>query len=578
MEALGDGYFGCERAGLAPRTPYGYQLDDGPALPDPASRAQPEGVEGRSALIDPERFRWTDRRWKGIARDRLIFYELHVGTFTMEGTFDGVRGALDRLRAMGVTMLELMPVAQFPGRRNWGYDGVFPFAVQHSYGGIAGLQRLSDACHARGLGLVLDVVVNHVGPEGGHLAQFGPYFTDRYHTPWGAALNFDGPGSDEVRRFFLESVTWLVAAAHLDGVRVDAVHAIVDPTAQPFLSELTQAVHELGRRTGWPRLLIAESELNDPRVAWPTPRGGLGFDALWNDDFHHALHVALTGERTGYFADFHGVDDLRQVLTEGFSLAGRFSRFRGRRHGRPAQDLEGEQLVVFAQNHDQVGNRPFGERLSQLIPFEAQKLAAGLTILAPFLPLLFMGSEYGETAPFLYFTDHRDPSLARAVREGRRREYASSTGGRDPPDPQARATFRRSVLTPLRNLTRPQRLLLEFHTALLALRRAFVRPGRPGPRDVGVSRRDPTVLWISRARRPRGPLTLSVFHFGEEPCSTYLPRVSRRIELRLASSAKRWGGPGSDAPLELLPDQDRPVTLPPWSFVFYAQRGVRRVP
>ncbi|MGI0151595.1 MAG: alpha-amylase family glycosyl hydrolase, partial [Thermoplasmata archaeon] len=329
LTPLARGYFGGEIPELPPGARYGYRLDGRPPLPDPASRAQPEGVAGPSELVAAERFPWTDRGYRGLPLDRLVFYELHVGAFSPKGTFDGVTRELDYLRRLGVTALELMPVAQFPGERNWGYDGVFPFAVQSSYGGIEGLQRLSDGCHARGIALFLDVVYNHLGPEGNSLARFGPYFTDRYRTPWGAAVNFDGPGSDEVRRFFLESATWLAEAAHLDGFRVDAVHAIVDPTAEPFLAELTRSVHALGRRRGWPVRLVAESALNDPAVVRPAALGGLGFDASWNDDFHHALHVALTGERTGYYADFDGVGDLVRVLNDGFALAGRYSEYRG---------------------------------------------------------------------------------------------------------------------------------------------------------------------------------------------------------------------------------------------------------
>ncbi len=572
MEPIEAGYFGGEVAGLRPGLRYGFRLDSGPVLPDPASRSQPDGVEGLSALVAPERFRWTDAHWSGLPLARLVFYEIHVGTFSRIGSFEGVERQLDRLAELGITALELLPIAQFPGRRNWGYDGVYPFAVQHSYGGIAGLQRLSEACHARHLALFVDVVYNHLGPEGNHLAHFGPYFTDRYQTPWGAALNFDGAGSDEVRRFFVESATWLTEAAHLDGLRVDAVHAIVDPTAQPFLAELTHAVHRIGRRSGRPRWVVAESALNDPRVVWPEGEGGLGFDTSWNDDFHHALHVALTGERSGYFADFDGVGDLRRVLTEGYALAGRYSGFRGRRHGRPAEDVPAARFVVFAQNHDQVGNRPFGERLSVLGSFEAQKLAAGVTLLSPFLPLLFMGSEYGERAPFLYFIDHASRRLAQAVRLGRRAEFAASTGGREPPDPQSPATFARSRIDPRRRFERPHRFLWELYGSLLALRRAFVPARRLRPREVGQDPNDPSVLWIHRPALANAPASLAIFRFGPTEGPVQAPHLARRLELRIASSARRWGGPGSRAPAELHGGRPRPFPLAPQSFVVYAER------
>lgn len=574
MEPLDRGYFGVEVADLRPGVRYGFRLDRGRTLPDPASRSQPDGVDGLSQALAPERFSWSDRAWTPPPFERLVFYELHVGTFSRDGTFAGVERQLGRLRDLGVSAIELMPVAQFSGARNWGYDGVFPFAVHGSYGGIAGLQRLSDACHAHGLSLWLDVVYNHLGPEGNHLDPFGPYFTQRYATPWGAALNFDGAQSDEVRRFFVESATWLAREAHLDGLRVDAVHAIVDPTARPFLAELTDAVHALGRETGRPRSLVAESALNDPRVVWPEEEGGLGFDASWNDDFHHALHVALTGERDGYFADFDGANDLRRVLVDGYALAGRYSHFRGRRHGRPADDLPRSRFVVFAQNHDQVGNRPFGDRLGTLVGFEGEKLAAGVTLLSPFVPLLFMGSEYGEVAPFLYFTDHANPKLARAVRLGRRAEFAAATHGRDPPDPQARTTFARSTLDVRRRFVRPHLQLYDLHVALLALRRAFVPAARLRSYEVGQDPDDPDVLWIYRRRRTGRPASLAVFRFGSAGAGDVaLPTLTHRLELRLASAATRWGGPGILAPSGLPTRGPASLRIPPSSFVFYAERG-----
>ena len=574
MEALDGGYFGLEVEHRAPGDRYGFRLDDGPTLADPASRAQPDGVHGLSALVAPERFGWTDGRWRGRSLEETVFYELHVGTFGSHGTFEGVQRRLDYLAELGVGAVELLPIAQFPGERNWGYDGVFPFAVQSSYGGIGGLVRLADACHAHGIALYVDVVYNHLGPEGNPLVPFGPYFTDRYRTPWGSALNFDGPESDHVRRFFVESATYLLEAAHLDGLRVDAIHAIVDPTARPFLAELTRAAHDVGERTGRPRALVAESSLNDPRVVWSEARGGLGFDASWNDDFHHALHVALSGERYGYFADFDGVDDLRRELVDVFALAGRYSPYRGRHHGRPAGELPADRFVVFAQNHDQIGNRPFGERLASLVGFEAQKLAAGLTILGPYVPLLFMGSEYGETAPFLYFTSHGDRRLARAVRLGRRAEFASATGGREPPDPQALATFERSRVDITRRHRGPSRLLFELTSTLLALRRAFVRTRRLAPRDVGVVPEDRTTVWIRRAEREE-PASLALFRFAPGSGTVTPPRVPRSLELRLASSARRWGGTGAGAPAHVRPGRPRPLPLAPWSFAFYAERGRR---
>lgn len=565
LEPRGHGYWGGEVGDLRPGTRYGYRLNRGPVRPDPASRSQPEGVHALSELVAPERFRWTDQDWTGRPAAELLFYELHVGTFGPRGTFADVVRRLDDLRALGVTALELLPIAQFPGARNWGYDGVYPFAVQDSYGGIAGLQRLSDASHARGLAVFVDVVPNHVGPEGNYLAEFGPYFTDRYRTPWGRALNFDGPGSDEVRRFFLESATGLVETAHLDGLRVDAVHAIVDPTAVPFLAELTREVHAIGQRTRWPRYLVAESALNDPRVVRPEAAGGWGFDAAWNDDFHHALHVALTGERTGYFADFDGPRDLVRVLVDGFALAGRYSASRGRRHGRRPVGVPADAFVVFAQNHDQVGNRPFGERSAARLPFEAQKLAAGVVLLSPYLPLLFMGEEYGETRPFLYFTSHTDPRMAQAVRRGRRAAFVGSSGRRAPPDPQARATFRASRLDPRAARRNPGRVLRELYRTLIGLRPALGPPRRLRPAEVGAATGAGEVVWIRRS----DPASLAVFNFGREDLAAAVPAPRGPLALALASADPRWLGPGASAPPTLEPGSPLHLSLRPHSFLFY---------
>jgi maltooligosyltrehalose trehalohydrolase len=536
--------------------------------PDPASRSQPDGVHGLSEVVAPERFPWRDSDWGGVRLSSLILYELHVGTFSPAGTFDGVARRLSRLSELGVSAIELMPVAQFPGARNWGYDGVYPFAVQTTYGGIGGLQRLSNVCHERGLGLFVDVVYNHLGPEGNYLGEFGPYFTDVYRTPWGAAMNFDGAGSDEVRRYFLESATSLVESAHLDGLRVDAVHAIIDPTAKPFLAELTEAVRDVSRRTGRTCWTVAESALNDPRVVAGVAEGGLGFDAVWNDDFHHALHVSLTGERQRYFADYEGPADMYRVLTDGYALAGRFSPFRGRRHGRLATGVPAHAFVVFDQNHDQVGNRPHGERLSRLIGFEAQKLAAGLLLLSPYLPMLFMGEEYGEGAPFLYFTDHGDRALVRAVREGRRAEFAAAAGGREPPDPQARMTFERSRIDPARREGGRAHRLYELYRTLIALRAEYVPARRLGPAEVGADPRDPTLLWIRRTERYPRP-SLALFHMGAREWEGTFPSVKRPLELRIASAGTEWGGPGESAPKRLPAGPGTSVHLAPWSFLFY---------
>jgi maltooligosyltrehalose trehalohydrolase len=337
-----------------------------------------------------------------------------VGAYTKKGTFESIIPHLDELKKLGITAIELMPVAQFPGTRNWGYDGVYPYAVQNSYGGPEGFKRLVNACHGRGLALVLDVVYNHLGPEGNYLWDFGPYFTDRYKALWGFSINFDGPHSDDVRHYFIQNALYWVTEFHVDALRVDAVHAILDFSAEPFLEELASAVHDEAKRLNRRVYLIAESALNDTRVIRSREFGGYGLDAQWNDDFHHALHTVLTGERMGYYRDFGRLQDLAKALLEGFVYSGEYSPYRRRRHGNSSRDIPAHRFVVFSQNHDQVGNRMRGERLSELVCFERTKLAAGVMTLSPFIPLLFMGEEYGETAPFQYFVSHSDPDLRRS--------------------------------------------------------------------------------------------------------------------------------------------------------------------
>jgi len=474
MTKTADGYHEAEVDGCPEGTRYLYALgggNEGNERPDPASRLQPEGVHGPSAVVGRD-FAWHDDGWRGVALEEHVIYELHVGTFTTEGTFDAVIPRLDALRDLGVNAVELLPIGQFPGARNWGYDGVYVGAAQLSYGGPSGLKRLVDACHARGLALLLDVVYNHLGPEGNYLGEYGPYFTDRYKTPWGLALNFDGAHSDFVRWFFIHNALQWIDEFHVDGLRVDAVHAIVDHSAEPFLQDLCAAVRrraeELGRRVH----TFAESDLNDPRVITPPEQLGLGFDSQWSDDFHHALHTILTGERDGYYQGFGKVSDLGRMLTTGYIYVGQHSPYRGRKHGLRPLTREGARFVIFAQNHDQIGNRMLGERLSALLPPETLPLVAATVVLAPFLPMLFMGEEYGEQAPFQYFTSHSDAALIEAVRKGRQEEFDDFEWAGEPPDPHAEETFRRSTLQWEAALTHPQQASLrDLYRHLLRLRR-----------------------------------------------------------------------------------------------------------
>jgi maltooligosyltrehalose trehalohydrolase len=478
----GRGYHAAFVEWLGPDVRYRYALGD-ELLPDPASRAQPDGVHGDSALVAPA-WQWSDPEWTGHAITEYVISEIHIGTFTEAGTFDAAIEHLDALRDLGITAVELMPVAQFPGARNWGYDGVFPYAVQSTYGGADGLRRFVDACHVRNLSVVLDVVYNHLGPEGNVLGRFGPYFTDRYRTPWGDALNFDGRGSDEVRNYFVENARHWVDDFRIDALRLDAVHAIADPSAYPFVEELIDAVHALGEAQGRHVWVIAESANNDARLITPKPHGGLGCDAQWNDDFHHALHALITGERDHYYADFGALADLATAYREGFVYANRYSAFRGHRYGRSAAGLPGQRFVVFAQNHDQIGNRAAGDRLSVDVDDARLRLAAAATLLAPFLPLLFMGEEWGATNPFPYFVDHGDPALVEAVRRGRRAEFAAFHGPHDPPDPAAFETFASARLDRSRRDEGPHKAVLEWHRDLLTLRRERAALQRLEPAEV----------------------------------------------------------------------------------------------
>lgn len=468
------GYFSFQRQGVRHGQRYAFSLDKGTDRADPASCWQPDGVMQPSAIVLPSQFQWTDQEWEGIRREHLVFYEVHVGTFTAEGTFDAIIPRLPSLRQLGVTALELMPVGQFPGTRNWGYDGVYPFAPHQSYGGPEGLQRLVDACHREGLACVLDVVYNHFGPEGSYQAEFGPYFTDHYKTPWGLAVNFDGAGSEGVRGYVTDNVRMWIRDYHVDGLRLDAVHAIYDSGATHILKEIKWAADEAARGRRFPAYVIAESDLNDVRILLSEDQGGYGLDAQWSDDFHHAVHTVLTGERQGYYADYGEPDQLRAVLEKTFVLDGCFSRHRNRCHGAPAAGLPGDRFVGCIQNHDQVGNRAAGERIGQLLSPPLQRLAAAYLLLAPHLPLLFMGEEYGESHPFQFFCSFEGKELIAAVRKGRRQEFeAFHASGAHVPDPQAPSTFEQSRLTWRWDHEPHQAGLRRLYTDLLEARRAW---------------------------------------------------------------------------------------------------------
>lgn len=561
------GYWRLTVEGLFPGACYRYLLDGERERPDPASRFQPEGVDGPSEVADPF-FPWDDGNWRGRRLEELVIYELHVGTFTPEGSFDGVVSRIPYLKKLGVTALELMPVGQFPGERNWGYDGVYPFAPQNSYGGPKGLKRLVDACHRNGLMVILDVVYNHLGPEGNYLGDFGPYFTDRYRTPWGDAVNLDGPCSDEVRRYFIENALSWLRDYHIDGLRLDAVHHIYDFGARHFLKELADTVRREERRTGRTLAVIAESDLNNPRLVTSPERGGYGLDAQWCDDFHHALHALLTGERSGYYADFGDVSHLARALSDGYVYTGQHSRYRRRRHGAPPFLVSAFRFIVSAQNHDQVGNRAGGERLAALVPQDKLRLAAATVMLSPFIPLLFMGEEYGETSPFPYFVSHADPLLIEAVRRGRVEEFSGfGWEGEKIPDPQDEETFRRGVIDPERRHDPQHAEIFSFYHELIRLRRRVPALFNSSREETEVRELSESVIQVRRWCGGDQALWLASYSDGD---SVVVPDPPPgEWQRALDSAAPEWGGAGEKAPERLRGGKLVAVTIPAWTFVLY---------
>ncbi len=568
MVRQGRGYWRATADNVLPGSRYQFFLDGERSRPDPASHFQPDGVHGPSAVVDHRSFAWSDQGWSVPSLAELVVYELHVGAFTAAGTFEAAIPRLEQLRELGITAIELMPVAQFPGSRNWGYDGVQPYAVQNSYGGPHGLKKLVDAAHRAGLAVVLDVVYNHLGPEGNYLWDYGPYFTDRYRTPWGEAINFDGAHSDEVRRYFLQNALHWFKNYHIDALRLDAVHAINDFSAKPFLQELAEQTREfcLGNRRQC--LLIAESDLNDARLIRPIEAGGVGLDAQWSDDFHHALHTLLTGENLGYYADFGRTGDLVKAFREGFVLSWRYSTYRKRRHGSSSADRPAHQFFVCSQNHDQVGNRMLGERLIALAGFEGAKLAAAAVLLSPFAPVLFMGEEYGEDNPFPYFVSFEDENLVEGVRRGRREEFRHFHGAGEPPDPQAVGTFERARLDWDKRERGSHRAMADFYRELLRLRREHpVLARRDKDHLEGWGLEEERLLWLRRWR-DRDEIWVLMNFNRQEVCSPFPGRQGRWRKV-LDSADRQWHGPGSELPA--LIESRCKVRLAPLSFALYSR-------
>lgn len=542
LDSKEHGYHEGLLAGIEAGDRYMVVIDGKTKIPDPVSLYQPEGVHSQSEVVDLSRITRSVAAGPGREVGGLVIYELHTGTFTPEGSFEGIIKKLDYLSALGINAIELMPVAQFPGTRNWGYDGVYPFAVQNSYGGPEKLARLVNECHKKDIAVILDVVYNHLGPEGNYLPAAGPYFTGKYTTPWGSALNFDDRWSHGVRRYFIENALMWLRDYGVDGLRLDAVHAIWDFGARHFLAELSDHVAGLNRLTGRNHFLIGECDLNDSRYITSAGEGGMGLDCQWCDEFHHALHARLTGERQGYYSDFGTTSHLVDAYNNAYVYDGRYSEYRKRIFGSSAKGIPGDRFVVFTQNHDQAGNRMLGERTGTLLGFESLKLAAGVMFVSPFIPMLFMGEEYGEKNPFLYFTSHGDKDLITAVREGRKREFADFIGKGEPPDPQSPQTFKRSLLSWDIDGDDKKQKLLAFYKKMIELKKTHpdLKPGgRDHVRAAEAANGDMVVI------RSAGLTVLINFSVK----SGNLPVAggpSGSCNILLYSAHQRWGGPVSE--------------------------------
>jgi maltooligosyltrehalose trehalohydrolase len=561
-----EGYWSGIISEIPPGTLYKYKLNQESEFPDPASRSQPDGVHSWSQVIDPNAHSWKDDHWKGRELADMRIYELHVGTFTSKGTFEAIIEKLDHLEELGINTIELMPIAQFPGDRNWGYDGVYPFAAQDSYGGVAGLKKLIDACHVRNFSILLDVVYNHFGPEGNYISQFGPYFTDKYHTPWGSAINFDDEYSDPVRHHFIQNALMWLEEYHFDGLRLDAIHEIIDRGARHFLKELSEKTDALEQKTGKRYILIAESDLNDTRLVREYDKGGYGLEGQWVDDFHHAVHTVLTGENSGYYSDYGKMEYLAKTFEKAFIYDGTYSSFRKKTVGNSPKGLDPSKFVVCIQNHDQVGNRPVGERLAELVSFEKQKLAAAIMLSSAFVPMLFMGEEYGEENRFQYFVSHGDADLVKAVQEGRKREFKyffQSHKDQEFPDPQAQETFNRSKLNWNFKKEEEKNYLFEFYKNLLKLKKEGKFDLFGEEELVTEADEEKKILTVS-AGKGNSSLT-GIFNFGNNPYSEEFS-AENAPEVILSSADKKWGGKLEEGDIF----QEGTITVPPEAALIFA--------
>ncbi len=539
MQNAEKGYFSLSVEGIKPNTEYKYLLNDQVSKPDPASHFQPNGVFGSSAVIDHGSFKWKDQNWRGLDLKKLIFYETHVGAFTPEGTFNAMLNRIEELADFGINALELMPVTQFSGKRNWGYDGVFPFAVQNTYGTPDELKKLVSQCHLNGVSVFIDFVYNHLGPEGNCLTDYGPYFSSTM-TPWGPTFNFDGQWNEEVRKYFLENTIHWYRDYHIDGIRLDAVFAIHDSSPRHFLSELNDAVDNYSEETGKKLHLIAESGFNENKILTPTSQGGDGFDAQWLEDFEHALHVLLTGEKQGYYNGYGSVQDFADAITESYVYVGKENQ-RRRNPNESFRQIPTQKFVVFSQNHDQIGNRRLGERLTALSGFEAAKTATGIVLLSPYLPLLFMGEEYGETAPFLFFTDYQGKELANAAREGRKKEFASFKWKTEAPYPQSKETFEKSKLNWQLRYAGKNRKIAAYYQALIKLRSIPVFSPTSNRQIKAIPNEDKKLLFIQRNEADFTGCI--IINFSKAPQKIDFP-FKGEYEKILDSADAAWDGPG----------------------------------
>ncbi len=561
------GYWKVTLDNIQPGTRYKYQINNAESFPDPASLSQPESVHEASEVIDLNDFEWTDSHWKNIPLHDMIQYELHTGTFSQEGNFNGIVSKLDYLKDLGINTIELLPVAQFSGNRNWGYDGVYPFAVQNSYGGARQLMNLVNECHKKEIAVILDVVYNHFGPEGNYVGNFGHYFTGKYSTPWGQPINFDGPYSDGVRNYFIQNALMWCRDFHIDGLRLDAVHAIFDFSAKHIMQELAEKLKELSLLTNRKHYLIAESHLNDIRYISPVSEGGYGLDAQWSDDFHHSVHTLVTGEKKGYYLDFGQPWQLSKSFKDAFVYDGRYSEYRKKTYGNSTANVSGEKFVIFNQNHDQIGNRLMGERLISLTSFETAKVIAGAMFAAPNIPMLFMGEEYGERNPFYYFVSHLDPNLNRLVREGRKNEFKdfySDTGNAK--DPDSSETFEESKLSWNIETDKEKKGMLEFYRELIRLRKDHPVFKFPDKNNLRVTEKG-KLFCLERWQRENRLLV--VMNFEDEDKIIALPSVAAiTMKKILDSTDVRWNGQGETSPISVLPGDE--ITVRKKSIVMYS--------